>query len=146
MLKNIHPLLNGELLNVLRSMGHGDDIVLVDRNFPAASVANGKPVIRLDGVSVTEAGSAILSVLPLDTFVDHPVQRMEVVGEDQSVMPEVQQEFDAILKASDSDNAEMGSLERFAFYEAAKQAFAVVVTGESRGYGCFLLKKGVIFA
>lgn len=146
MLKNIHPLLNGELLNVLRSMGHGDDIVLVDRNFPAASVANGKPVIRLDGVSVTEAGSAILSVLPLDTFVDHPVQRMEVVGEDQSVMPEVQQEFDAILKASDSDNAEMGSLERFTFYEAAKQAFAVVVTGESRGYGCFLLKKGVIFA
>lgn len=146
MLKNIHPLLNGELLNVLRSMGHGDDIVLVDRNFPAASVANGNPVIRLDGVSVTEAGSAILSVLPLDTFVDHPVQRMEVVGEDQSVMPEVQQEFDAILKASDSDNAEMGSLERFAFYEAAKQAFAVVVTGESRGYGCFLLKKGVIFA
>ncbi|MBJ7556529.1 RbsD/FucU family protein [Marinomonas spartinae] len=146
MLKNIHPLLNGELLNVLRSMGHGDDIVLVDRNFPAVSVANGKPVIRLDGVSVTEAASAILSVLPLDTFVDHPVKRMQVVGEDEAYMPKVQQEFSTVLKAADSKSAEMGSLERFAFYEAAKQAFAIVVTGEARGYGCFLLKKGVIFA
>jgi len=146
MLKNIHPLLNGELLNVLRSMGHGDDIVLVDRNFPAVSIANGKPVIRLDGVSVTEAASAILSVLPLDTFVDCPVQRIQVVGENQAYMPEVQQEFGAVLKTADSKSAEMGSLERFAFYEAAKQAFAIVVTGEARGYGCFLLKKGVIFA
>ena len=71
---------------------------------------------------------------------------MQVVGEDESLMPEVQQEFAAVLLAADSDNAEMGSLERFAFYEIAKQAFAVVVTGESRGYGCFLLKKGVIFS
>ncbi|NLQ16227.1 fucose-binding protein [Marinomonas sp. M1K-6] len=146
MLKNIDPLLNGELLKVLRTMGHGDDIVLVDRNFPAASVAAGKPVIRLDGVNVIQAAAAILSVLPLDTFVDHPVTRMQVVGEGEAVMPEVQQEFAATLSAVDSDHAEMGSLERFAFYEAAKQAFAVVVTGEARGYGCFLLKKGVIFS
>lgn len=146
MLKNIDPLLNGELLNVLRTMGHGDDIVLVDRNFPAASIAAGKPIIRLDGVNVTQAATAILSVLPLDTFVDQPVTRMQVVGESESVMPDVQQEFAAILKAADSDNAEMGSLERFAFYESAKKAFAVVVTGEARGYGCFLLKKGVIFS
>jgi L-fucose mutarotase len=146
MLKNIDPLLSGELLNVLRTMGHGDDIVLVDRNCPAASVASGKPVIRLDGVNVTQAAAAILSVLPLDTFVDQPVTRMQVVGEDESLMPEVQQEFAAVLLAANSDNAEMGSLERFAFYEIAKQAFAVVVTGESRGYGCFLLKKGVIFS
>lgn len=146
MLKNIDPLLNGELLNVLRTMGHGDDIVLVDRNFPAASIASGKPIIRLDGVNVTQAATAILSVLPLDTFVDQPVTRMQVVGESESVMPDVQQEFAAILKAADSDNAEMGSLERFAFYETAKNAFAVVVTGEARGYGCFLLKKGVIFS
>lgn len=146
MLKNIDPLLNGELLNVLRTMGHGDDIVLVDRNFPAASIAAGKPIIRLDGVNVTQAATAILSVLPLDTFVDQPVTRMQVVGESESVMPDVQQEFAAILKAADSDNAEMGSLERFAFYESAKKAFAVVVTGEARGYGCFILKKGVIFS
>ncbi|WP_219701830.1 MULTISPECIES: RbsD/FucU family protein [Marinomonas] len=146
MLKNIDPLLSGELLNVLRTMGHGDDIVLVDRNFPAASMAAGKPVIRLDGVNVIQAAKAILSVLPLDTFVDQPVTRMQVVGEDKSVMPEVQQEFAAVLKTADSDNAEMGSLERFAFYEAAKQAYAFVVTGEGRGYGCFLLKKGVIFS
>ncbi|MCM2129618.1 RbsD/FucU family protein [Larsenimonas rhizosphaerae] len=146
MLKNIHPLLSGELLNVLRTMGHGDDIALVDRNFPATSLANGRPVIRLDGNSVSEAAEAILSVLPLDSFVDHPVRRMEVVGEDPATLPEVQQEFSALLHSVDSDRAAMGSLERFAFYEATRQAFAVVVTGEARGYGCFLLKKGVIFS
>ncbi|MEL0624358.1 RbsD/FucU domain-containing protein [Marinomonas arenicola] len=148
MLKNINPLLSGELLNVLRTMGHGDDIALVDRNFPATSIANGKPVIRLDGSSVNDAAAAILSVLPLDSFVSHPVKRMEVVGEDSSLMPEVQQEMATLLKTleGDNDSAKMESLERFAFYEAAKQAFAVVVTGEARGYGCFLLKKGVIFS
>lgn len=148
MLKNIHPLLNGELLNVLRTMGHGDDIALVDRNFPAVSIANGKPIIRLDGIGVNEAAEAILSVLPLDHFVKNPVQRMEVVGEGPEVMPDVQKEMAALLKTveGDSDSAEMASLGRFDFYEHAKNAFAVVVTGESRGYGCFLLKKGVIFA
>ncbi|REG85668.1 RbsD/FucU family protein [Marinomonas pollencensis] len=148
MLKNIKPLLNGQLLNVLRTMGHGDDIALVDRNFPATSIANGKPVIRLDGSSVNDASAAILSVLPLDSFVAHPIKRMEVVGEDSSFMPEVQQEMADLLKTleGDNDSAKMESLERFAFYQAAKQAFAVVVTGEARGYGCFLLKKGVIFS
>ncbi|WP_191602460.1 RbsD/FucU family protein [Marinomonas algicola] len=146
MLKNIDPLLNGELLNVLRTMGHGDDLVLVDRNFPAASVAQGKPIIRLDGIGVVRAADAILSVFPLDNFVEKPVTRMAVLDGPQSELPTVQEEFQTCLKLHDRDLSEMDALERFAFYEKASDAFAIVVTGEARGYGCFILKKGVIFA
>ena len=145
MLKNIDPLLNGELLNVLRSMGHGDELALVDCNFPAESMSMGKPVIRLDGVGIPRVGKAILSVLPLDTFVEKPVRRMEMVDRPASEMPAVQREFDTLLESTNGKNL-MGSLERFEFYEAAKNAFAIVITGESRGYGCFMLKKGVIFS
>lgn len=145
MLKNIDPLLNAQLLGVLRAMGHGDEICLVDANFPAASVAGLKPLILLDGVSVTRAAAAILSVLPLDTFVDHPVRRMEVVGQPKH-LPPVQQEVQAVVDAEHGSAAPMAALERFAFYAAARQAYAVVATGESRGYGCFLLKKGVIMS
>ncbi|OMH37977.1 RbsD/FucU family protein [Motiliproteus sp. MSK22-1] len=145
MLKNIDPLLNADLLHVLRAMGHGDELALVDCNFPAISMAMGKPVIRLDGVGTARAGEAILSVLPLDTFVEKPVQRMEMVDRPASEMPAVQLEFEALLKSTNGEGL-MGSLERFAFYEAARNAFAIVITGESRGYGCFMLKKGVIFS
>lgn len=142
MLKNIDPLLNADLLQVLAAMGHGDDIALVDRNFPAASTA--RRLIRLDGVDAVSAGRAILSVFPLDSFVDHPALRMQMVGKPDEVPP-VQQEFQRIIDAAEGRPWPMGSLERFAFYEAARQAFAVVATNESRPYGCFLLKKGVIF-
>jgi L-fucose mutarotase len=142
MLKNIDPLLNADLLQVLAAMGHGDDIALVDRNFPAASTA--RRLIRLDGVDAVSAGRAILSVFPLDSFVDHPVLRMQMVGKPDEVPP-VQQDFQKIIDAAEGRPWPMGSLERFAFYEAARHAFAVVATNESRPYGCFLLKKGVIF-
>jgi L-fucose mutarotase len=142
MLKNIDPLLNADLLQVLAAMGHGDDIALVDRNFPAASTA--RRLIRLDGVDAVSAGRAILSVFPLDTFVDNPVLRMQMVGKPDEVPP-VQQDFQKIIDAAEGRPWPMGSLERFAFYEAARHAFAVVATNESRPYGCFLLKKGVIF-
>ena len=89
-------------------------------------------------------GRAILSLFPLDSFVDHPVTRMQVVG-DPDEIPEVQQEFQAIVDAAEGRSLPMGSIERFAFYGAARQAFAVVQTGETRPYGCVLLKKGVIF-
>lgn len=112
-------------------MEYVDGIVLVDRNFPAAFIAVGKPIIRLDGVNVIQLASAILSVFPLDTFVDRPVTRMQVVGEDESVMTEVWLEFAALPKAV-SDNADIDSFERFAFYEAVKQACAVVKTGAAR--------------
>jgi L-fucose mutarotase len=142
MLKNIDPLLNADLLHVLAAMGHGDDLALVDRNFPAA--ANAKRLIRLDGADIIAAGRAILSLYPLDSFVDHPVMRMQMVGKPDDIPP-VQQDFQKIVDAAEGRHWPMGSIERFAFYEAARQAFAVVATNESRPYGCFLLKKGVIF-
>ena len=142
MLKNIDPLLNADLLHVLAAMGHGDDIALVDRNFPATSIA--RRLIRLDGADVVSVGRAVLSVFPLDSFVNHPVLRMQMVGKPDEVPP-VQQDFQKIIDAAEGRSWPMGSLERFAFYEAARQAFAVVATNESRPYGCFLLKKGVIF-
>ncbi len=143
MLKNIDPLLNADLLHVLAAMGHGDDIALVDRNFPAT--ANARRLIRLTGADVVAVGRAILSVFPLDSFVDHPVMRMQIVGKPDEVPP-VQQDFQKVVDAAEGRAWPMGSIERFAFYEAARQAFAVVATSEGRPYGCFLLKKGVIFA
>jgi L-fucose mutarotase len=142
MLKNIDPLLNAELLQVLAAMGHGDDLALVDRNFPSA--ANARRLVRLSGIDVVTAGRAILSVLPLDSFVEHPARRMEMVGKPNEIPP-VQQEFQKVIDAAEGRSWPMGSIERFAFYEATRQAYAVVATGEGRGYGCFLLKKGVIF-
>ena len=142
MLKGIDPLLNADLLHILRAMGHGDDLALVDRNFPAASVA--RRLVTLDGVDIPRAGRAILSVFPLDSFVDKPALRMEVVGKPNEV-PKVQREMQKVINDAEGRDWPMGSLERFAFYEEARKAFAVVATGENRGYGCFLLKKGVIF-
>lgn len=142
MLKNIDPLLNADLLHVLAAMGHGDDLALVDRNFPAT--ANARRLIRLTGADVVAVGRAILTVFPLDSFVDHPVMRMQMVGKPDEVPP-VQQDFQKIVDAAEGRPWPMGSIERFAFYETARQAFAVVATSESRPYGCFLLKKGVIF-
>ena len=142
MLKNIDPLLNADLLQVLAAMGHGDDLALVDRNFPAA--ANARRLVRIEGADIIQAGRAILSVYPLDSFVDHPVKRMQMVDKPDEI-PSVQQDFQKVIDAAEGRSWPMGSLERFAFYEAARQAFAVVATSESRPYGCFLLKKGVIF-
>lgn len=144
MLKNIDPVLSPDLLQALRAMGHGDDICLVDANFPAESVAGLHPLIRLDGVSMNQVANAVFSVLPLDSFVDQPMVRMEMVGQPQQ-LPEVQVEVLALARLHYEAGLTMGSLERFAFYEAARQAFVIVATGERRPYGCFLIKKGVLF-
>lgn len=147
MLKNIDPTLSPDLLQVLAAMGHGDDIVVVDANFPADSVARqtvtGK-LIRLDGVDAVQAVSAILSVFPLDSFVEAPARRMEIVGAPDEI-PEVQQEVQREIDDAEGQPLPMASVERFAFYEEAKKAYAVVATTEGRAYGCFMLKKGVIF-
>jgi L-fucose mutarotase len=145
MLKNLDPILTPDLLWVLRAMGHGDELVLSDANFPSQSTAGTKHLIRLPGIATARAARAILSVMPLDSFVTHPVQRMEVVGR-PDYLPPVQQEMQDKIDEAEGRSVPMGSLERFAFYEAAKRAFAVVTTSETRGYGCFLLKKGVILA
>jgi L-fucose mutarotase len=141
MLKNLDPLLSPDLLYVLRAMGHGDDLVIADANFPALTM--GKRVVRLDGVSSPRALEAVLSVLPLDDFVDEPAARIEVVG-DPEAEPEVCREFQAILDRRENGRVRLAKVERFAFYERAKQAFAVVATGETRLYGCVWLKKGVV--
>lgn len=146
MLKAIDPLLHAELLYVLRAMGHGDDIVLCDTNFPGDSVARqtvyGK-LVRLDGVTAARAAKAILSVMPLDSFVDKPASRMEIVGKPTEVPP-VQAEVQAEIDRAEGKSWPMGSIERFAFYDLAKKAYCVVATGERRFYGCFLFKKGVV--
>jgi len=146
MLKNIDPLLNAELLYALRAMGHGDDLVICDTNFPGDSVARQTvlgELLRIDGASAAEAARAILSVMPLDAFVDQPALRMEVVGKPDEIPP-VQQEVQREIDAAEGKAWPMGSIERFAFYERAKKAYCVVATGEGRFYGCFILKKGVI--
>ena len=146
MLKNLDPLLNADVLYALRAMGHGDDLILCDTNFPADSVARqtmlGK-LLTIDGVNAARATRAILSVLPLDTFVDDAALRMEIVGQPDEVPP-VQVEVQREIDQAEGKSWPMGSIERFAFYERAKQAYCVVATGETRFYGCFLFKKGVI--
>ena len=141
MLKGLDPLLGADLLHVLRSMGHGDELVIVDANFPAAG--SGPRVVRLDGISATRALEAVLSVMPLDDFVDQACARMEVVG-DPDALPEICKEFQQIIEAAEGSRFQLASLERFAFYERARQAFALVQTGETRLYGNVLLKMGIV--
>jgi len=146
MLKQIDPLLNADVLYALRAMGHGDELVLCDANFPADSIARqtvlGR-VLRIDGVGTKEAARAILSVMALDTAVDVPARRMEVVGEPDNVLP-VQQEVQLEINRAEGRERVMGSIERFDFYDVARTAYCVVATGERRFYGCFVFKKGVI--
>ena len=146
MLKGIDNRLNADLLGCLRAMGHGDMLMLVDANFPASSLAAhtvaGK-VLTMENLTATEAAGAILSLLPLDTFVPDFAGRMEVVG-DPAARPEVQQEVQAIVDRVEGRARPLPGVERFAFYDLAKQAYAVIQTGERRFYGCFMLRKGVI--
>jgi len=141
MLKNIDPLLSPELLMVLRSMGHGDDIAVVDANFPAASMA--RRLVRLDGVTATAVTDAVLSVMPLDDFVPEAAWRMEVVGSPQDEQP-IFEEFRSIVARHEGAGFRLAALERFSFYERARAAYAIVATGEARLYGNIILKKGVV--
>jgi len=146
MLKNIDPLLHADVLYALRAMGHGDALVLCDANFPADSVARRTALgrlLRIDGVDAAAAARAILSVLPLDSFVDHAVLRMEVVDRPAEI-PAVQAEVQREIDRAEGKASPMGSLERFAFYERAREAYCVIATGERRFYGCFVFQKGVI--
>jgi L-fucose mutarotase len=142
MLKGIDPLLSGDLLKILDDMGHGDVLLLVDRNYPAA--ASGRPVVRLGEASVLRAARAILSVFPLDSFVDHPLERMEV-DDDPAKTTETQDALLALASESEGRALEYGVVPRLEFYARAPSAYAVVHTLDSVPYGCFLLRKGVIF-
>jgi L-fucose mutarotase len=146
MLKNIDHRLNADVLRALRAMGHGDDVILCDTNFPADSVARqtviGK-LLRIDNVTAARAARAVLSVMPLDSFVEKPAGRMEIVGKPNEIPP-VQAEVQAEIDKAEGRHWPMGSIERFAFYDLAKKAYCVIQTGETRFYGCFVFKKGVI--
>ena len=141
MLKGLDPLLNADLLYVLRAMGHGDDLVIADANFPATTMA--KRLVRLDGVDAPRALEAVLSVMPLDDFVDEPCGRIEVVG-DPDAVPAVCRDFQDVIDKTTDGKTEIAKIERFDFYRRAQEAFAVVQTGETRLYGCIILKMGVV--
>ncbi|MEK1887746.1 MAG: RbsD/FucU family protein [Phyllobacterium sp.] len=146
MLKNIDPALNADVLHALRSMGHADTLVISDTNFPSDAIARQTTVgklLRIDNVSAARAVKAILSVLPLDTPLQPSVGRMQVMGAPDE-LPPVQREVQAQVDAAEGKATPMYGIERFAFYEEAKKAYCVIATGETRFYGCFLLKKGVI--
>lgn len=148
MLKNLNPLLNADVLYALRAMGHGDEVVICDANFPADSVARATALgrlLRIDGVDSVRAVRAVLSVLPLDTFVDAPAMCMEVVGAPDTI-PAVQREAQAEVNAAEGREVPFAPIERHAFYARARNAYCVIATGEQRGYGCFVFTKGVILA
>jgi L-fucose mutarotase len=141
MLKGIDPLLNADLLHALRAMGHGDEIAVVDANFPATTMA--RRLIRLDGVDALRAVDAILSLLPLDDFVEQPATRMQVVGDPKAVPP-VCREFQKLVDRAAGKPLPLATVERHAFYERVKACYAVVATGETRLYGNLIITKGVI--
>lgn len=146
MLKGIDPRLTADVLHCLRAMGHGDLLVLADTNFPADSVARATVtgrLLRMDNLTSAEAAAAVLSVLPLDTFVEDHAARMQVVGEPATV-PTVQAEVQTVIDRADGREPRMVGIERFAFYDMARKAYAVIQTGERRFYGCFAFRKGVI--
>ncbi|MFN8721984.1 MAG: RbsD/FucU family protein [Rhodospirillales bacterium] len=148
MLKTIDPLLTPDLLWVLAAMGHGDDLALVDANFPAEAVARATAsgrLVRIPGARMAPVARAILSLYPLDAFVDDPVRRMEVVG-DPVRIPAVQAEVQREIDAAEGRPLPLAGIERHDFYAAARRAFAVVQTGETRGYGCVLMRKGVVLS
>ena len=145
MLIKIDPILSPELLFTLRTMGHGDKLVLADANFPANSM--NKNVIRLDGVNIKDAAKAILSVFPLDSFIvsqgGTAANRMEV-DDNPNELTETHKEFIQAVKDVSGESWKVGSVERQSFYTEAKKSYAIVTTTDARPFGCFILTKGVI--
>ena len=145
MLKGINPLLNADVLQALRAMGHGDDLIIADTNFPSDSVARqtvlGK-LLRIDA-SAADVVKAVLSLYPLDSFVNDAAARMEIVGKPNEIPP-VQKEVQKEIDAAEGKPWPMISIERYAFYERSRKAYCVIQTGERRFYGCFAFRKGVV--
>lgn len=145
MLKGISPLLTPELLKVLCEMGHGDEIVLADANFTAESLSTRRPVIRLSGAGIAETCAAVLSVFPLDAFVEQPVAFMQVGGTPEGYRSALQREVIGRMERDDvARSGQCEAMERFAFYDRVRHAYAVVQTGELQPWANFIFKKGVI--
>ncbi len=143
MLKGIPSIISPELLKILMEMGHGDEIVIGDGNFPSANYS--QKLVRLDGHGVPEILDAILSLMPLDQYSENQAWLMEVVPGDPCGRPEIWDRYDAVTRKHEKDFTDFGSIERFAFYERAKQAYAIVASGEEAIYANIILKKGVVF-
>ena len=141
MLINIDPILGPEVLRTLRAMGHGDKLILCDSNFPAYSMNS--VVHRLDGVDAAKAAKAILSIFPLDSFIEFPILRMQIDNKPDE-LNDVHKEIIDVTRSVAGENWKIGSIERFMFYEEAKKAFAIITTNETRPFGCFILTKGVV--
>ena len=146
MLRNFDNRLTADVIRCLRAMGHGDDLVICDVNHPAASIAAATTrgrLIDMAGCDIPTAAAAILTLMPLDSFVQAPITRMQVVGaplEERPVFARMQ----AVADRAEGRPVPMQALERFAFYDAARRAFAIIRTADSGPYGCFILKKGVV--
>ena len=146
MLKGIDSRLNAEVLFALRAMGHGDALAIADTNFPSDQVSRSTvlgELLRMDNLTAAEAVEAVLSVMPLDTFVEDFAGRMEIVDNPDEIPP-VQAEVQKAIDAAEGRARPMIGIERFDFYDRAREAYAVIQTGERRFYGCFLFRKGVI--
>lgn len=140
MLKTLTRLHTPDLLHLLASMGHGDEVALVDAHFPAVSLA--RRLVRLDGADLPEALDACLALIPLDRFVPDPALRMEVVGKPDEI-PDVQRLCQQVIDRREGRGVALVGMERHAFYARAREAFGIIATGELRPYGCILVKKGV---
>lgn len=146
MLKGIDQRLSAEVVHVLMLMGHGDDLVICDVNHPAATIAAETTygrLIDMAGCDIPTAARAVLSLMPLDTFVPTPVSRMKVVGNPDGQVP-IFGRMQAVVDQAEGRPVTIAALERFEFYAAAKRAFAIIRTSDSGPYGCFILKKGVV--
>mgnify|MGYP004688492543 FL=1 len=144
MLKGVPKILSPELLKVLCEMGHSDRLVIADGNFPAESMGKDAIVIRMDGHGACEVLEAILKVFPLDTYVEHPVNLMEVMPGDPVETP-IWDEYEKIVAAADErGKAAIGQIERFTFYDEAKKVYAIIATGETALYANIMLQKGVV--
>lgn len=144
MLKGIPGILSPELLKVLCEMGHSDRLVIADGNFPSETMGKNAKVIRCDGHGVSELLDAVLQVFPLDTYVDHPVNLMQVMEGDDVETP-IWDEYEAIVAKYDGRGRDaIGQIERFAFYDEAQKCYAVIATGETALYANIMLQKGVV--
>ncbi|MBQ8296308.1 MAG: L-fucose mutarotase [Ruminococcus sp.] len=143
MLKGIPSILSPELLKILMEMGHGDEIVIADGNFPSSAVA--QRLVRLDGHGVPKILDAVMKFFPLDTYTEKPVALMSVVPGD-NVNPTIWDDYKSIISRHEPENCKIEFIERFDFYERAKKAYAVIATGETAIYANILLKKGVVKA
>ena len=144
MLKGIPGILSPELLKVLCEMGHSDRLVIADGNFPSETMGKNAKIIRCDGHGVSELLDAVLQVFPLDTYVDHPVNLMQVMEGDDVETP-IWDEYEAIVAKYDGRGRDaIGQIERFAFYDEAQKCYAVIATGETALYANIMLQKGVV--